>query len=1064
MAALVLPATKAQTKKFDQPVQLKSCHISIEANAFTATTFMELEFFNPGNEVVEGRQNFHLNKGQVISAFQLDLNGKYRDGSIEEKWKALRSYSSIVGKRMDPAVIQMNYDNYYSLLIYPIPAKGSRKVTMTIDQLLMADSNRLTYELPLGFSGTTEDFSVDVNVSIPEKAFIYANKGFLEKTVFEKTKTGNTATLRRSNITVNLPLAFSVKMNEGIPQVCSISNNGKTDFFLRIDPSTQKFNDFHPKKLHIYWDASSSATQRDFSKELNFLDKYIADNGIKLASITIFNDKVRDSFLFETNPANLRQLRYYLLGYNYSGATDLGILDFSKDNTDLILLFSDGINTLGRPPKLQSVIPVTAVVSGIQSWRTQLSSFPGISGGSLVNLYSNAVSYAVAQTQQVKNFLFGYSSLNKTVVLNDHFPKELSENFILSGSYTNEDDLQLLYGNSSSINAVQHIALSAQNNCNEKIFNKVRMLKSYDSIIKSSWENLVYFGLREKVVTPQTSFIVLENIDDYIKYNIAPPKELEAACAERNYAYKTEYRIRQLKTLSAKDVLNLVIDDYNKYIKWWDSNETPIDLDQSLISSEQVIEKKEIKSSTPDLPTATTTSSTLNEVIVTSAFSTKRTLRSQSSNVQYIQADQLSTVRETNINNALAGKVAGIQVQSQSGGLLGATTKVRLRGENGLATGSGPIYVLDGMILADADAINVDNINDITVLQGPSASALFGPDGANGAIVINSKIKSPRYYNYSSKWPEYKLKDMDDVDYVKEIRAAETNQVVETYDRLEELHSGEPCFYFDMADFFFERKLKEKAMEILLEGIEACSGSSKGLTAAAFLLESHGEFEAAIKIYRNMLEASPGDPVCSRNLALAYFQNNNIQESVNTYYQLITSSEKNQNSYYSSIYRMAINEMNAIICQYRNKLNLSAVNPNLIRAFPVDLKISVESSYGYTDKCTIKAPESSIPSSIENNWNDYFHTERYKSFNNTNYSNRYNARFYAGDYIAKKASKGLYKINIDAYHYYTYKEEIPEFVRVITFRNFQQENQTLQVEYSMLNNQYGSVEIAEIKW
>ena len=56
---------------------------------------MELEFYNPGNEVV-GKAKFYLNKGK-ISAFQLDLNGKYRDGSIEENGKLTQQHC---GKRM----------------------------------------------------------------------------------------------------------------------------------------------------------------------------------------------------------------------------------------------------------------------------------------------------------------------------------------------------------------------------------------------------------------------------------------------------------------------------------------------------------------------------------------------------------------------------------------------------------------------------------------------------------------------------------------------------------------------------------------------------------------------------------------------------------------------------------------------------------------------------------------------------------------------------------------------------------------------------------------------------
>ncbi len=59
------------------------------------------------------------------------------------------------------------------------------------------------------------------------------------------------------------------------------------------------------------------------------------------------------------------------------------------------------------------------------------------------------------------------------------------------------------------------------------------------------------------------------------------------------------------------------------------------------------------------------TDNTIKEVIVTPAFQTKRTMRSQSSNVQHVSSEQLNTVRSSNINDALAGKVAGVQVRSQ---------------------------------------------------------------------------------------------------------------------------------------------------------------------------------------------------------------------------------------------------------------------------------------------------------------------------------------------------------------------------------------------------------------
>jgi TonB-linked SusC/RagA family outer membrane protein len=128
----------------------------------------------------------------------------------------------------------------------------------------------------------------------------------------------------------------------------------------------------------------------------------------------------------------------------------------------------------------------------------------------------------------------------------------------------------------------------------------------------------------------------------------------------------------------------------------------------------------------------------LSEVVV-SAYGIKQSTRSSANSAQVVTAAELNTVREPNINNALAGKVAGIQVRSQSAAALGRSTEVRLRGASGLGTGSGAIYVVDGTILPNSDDINLDDVENVTVLQGAAAAALFGSQGANGAIVITSK-------------------------------------------------------------------------------------------------------------------------------------------------------------------------------------------------------------------------------------------------------------------------------------------------------------------------------------
>ncbi|MFT3825018.1 MAG: SusC/RagA family TonB-linked outer membrane protein [Chitinophagaceae bacterium] len=135
----------------------------------------------------------------------------------------------------------------------------------------------------------------------------------------------------------------------------------------------------------------------------------------------------------------------------------------------------------------------------------------------------------------------------------------------------------------------------------------------------------------------------------------------------------------------------------------------------------------------------TVNNKSLEEVVVTGAYNTKRSARSTSYSAQVVQGEQLNVIRQTNLNNALAGKVAGLQVRSQSAALLGNTGTIRLRGTSGLSGDQDIIYVVDGTILPNPNDINLDDIENVTVLQGPAAAAQFGSQGANGAIVITTR-------------------------------------------------------------------------------------------------------------------------------------------------------------------------------------------------------------------------------------------------------------------------------------------------------------------------------------
>ena len=127
----------------------------------------------------------------------------------------------------------------------------------------------------------------------------------------------------------------------------------------------------------------------------------------------------------------------------------------------------------------------------------------------------------------------------------------------------------------------------------------------------------------------------------------------------------------------------------------------------------------------------------LKEIVVTGAFGIKKSERANTYSAQVVNEQQLNVIPHANVNEALAGKVAGVQFMGQSTMKLGSQGTLRMRGGIAL-TDKDPIYVIDGTITSAFD-INPDDIENITVLKGANATALFGSRAAYGAIVMTSK-------------------------------------------------------------------------------------------------------------------------------------------------------------------------------------------------------------------------------------------------------------------------------------------------------------------------------------
>lgn len=178
--------------------------------------------------------------------------------------------------------------------------------------------------------------------------------------------------------------------------------------------------------------------------------------------------------------------------------------------------------------------------------------------------------------------------------------------------------------------------------------------------------------------------------------------------------------------------------------------------------------------------------------VVVTAYGIKRSKKELTYQAISVTGDEIASTKRDNFINALAGRIPGAMITSTSG-LPGSSTSIVLRGPTSIDGSNQPIFVVDGLIIdngafemkdrfpANGSAINYENsfndfrnraadinpedIESITILKGPEATALYGSDGANGAIVITTKKgkrgKANVSYNSSFRWEKvYRLPEI----------------------------------------------------------------------------------------------------------------------------------------------------------------------------------------------------------------------------------------------------------------------------------------------------------------
>ena len=651
--------------------RLSELSVDVEVMGNIATTKLDMIFVNDTNRILEGELEFPLGEGETVTGYALDINGKMRQGVVVEKDKGRQVFEAIVRQGIDPGLIEKTSGNNFKTRVYPLPAKGSRHVQITYQSRLwqsgassgtisgaassvasggsntgaassaasVGDRKYIYSALP---SGKLDSFSFKITVLKPDSqknATLQSGNG-IQSFSFADSSSGYTGSFSQKDVTLTQPFEFVIPQemlsggeNAQIPVYTQ--DIGKDTYFYCFLPinGTEQAKKL-PEKLSVWWDISSSGAKRNIEAELNLLCEYIKKLNKPVVTIHPFCNELHEAHLFTINSdLDITALENYIRSLEYDGATNLGY-DFTSFGGDEVLIFTDGITNWTNPastPAPTATTPATAAVYTINSSASAdhswLSSTAQKNGGQYINLCSITINDAlILLTSSPYRLIKAEYDKNAVTEIYPENGTNVKSDFELSGILKKKEAVITLYfghGNTTEKTVKVNLSISdgviSSHVARQWASMKIDFLSADYERNKSEITEL---AKSFSIVTQDTSLIVLDSVQDYVRYGIIPPDELKdeynrlvSSQGNTNSAFKPQ------TDSNDKTVPSSVYRRFEEFLKWW--NTTP----EEFKAQKQVLKKQTTVGAAPVVPMNSTDGILDDARMVASAAPSRNTIQ-----------------------------------------------------------------------------------------------------------------------------------------------------------------------------------------------------------------------------------------------------------------------------------------------------------------------------------------------------------------------------------------------------------------------------------------------------
>ena len=508
-----------------KPLHLEQADVAVRFLGDIAETVLDLRFRNDGERAVEGEFVLPLPEGATVSGYALEVNGKLRDGVAVEKKRARAAYDSVKRRMIDPGIVEREAGNTYRTQVYPVPAKGTKRLRISYTETLRPDAQGSAYALPLDFNDSLGSFSCNLRGAAAGAIHISAAAGldFAADASGVLTATGK-------DVKPAGTLKLWVTPPAG-PQMI-LENDAQPAFFLsdrvpEIAPRPRPA----PAKVLLVWDASGSGIERDHAAELKLLESWFAQLGATRVSLRLLRDRVEDGGEFEISDGRWSKLKKVLKQVDYDGGTALPRLQVTAGQADLVVLISDGVATLGgRLPDV--TVPLVFIRCGTGAPPHALVRLARASGGAAIDLATDTQAEALAKlTQQpLRVIAVKGEDIASSVFGQDVHPGQLLRILgTLREPRAGKLELRYGFGNDAIITREVIYQPGGGPDGIVRRLHAQRVLAELEQQDPPDPKQIIDHCKRNGLVSDYTSLIVLERIEDYVENEIPPPEpELRA--------------------------------------------------------------------------------------------------------------------------------------------------------------------------------------------------------------------------------------------------------------------------------------------------------------------------------------------------------------------------------------------------------------------------------------------------------------------------------------------------------------------------------------------------------